>query len=218
MMVQGYAFNSEFWSLPLSERSSILSKVDSLIKEAREELIHLHIYRSLRNDVDLIFWYSSRDIRVLGDFKYSFLNIIGSYVTGSYGSFSVYRESPYLKPGDDLAVTLQHEPSPYFVAYPMSKENSWYQLSYDERKKIMAEHIGVAVSHPENKNIRSYTTYSHGISDGEFMVIYELDDFSKWSSVTARLREVKARVWINNETPILTGTLMNSISKELVSF
>ncbi len=212
MMVQCYTFTESFWSLDGQERKGMLEAADEFLTSETGNLIHLQKYRSLRNDMDLIFWYSSREIESLVNFKFRFLAAMKGYIKGSYGSFSIYRESPYLKPGEDLAEMLQRDPMPYFVAYPMSKENSWYQLPYEERKEIMAEHIGVALSHPDNKNIRSYTTYSFGISDGEYMVIYEVDSFSKWSNVTAKLREVKARVWIKNENPIVTGKHVEKLS------
>lgn len=205
MMVQGYAFSRDFWALDRDVRKKFLADAGELIRLSSSALPHFRMYSSLRNDMDLIFWYSARDVKSLLKFKLDMLESMKGYVDSVYGSFSIYRESPYLKAGQDLMDTLNRDPMPYFVAYPMSKENSWYQLEYEERKKVMSEHIGVAVSHPDNRNIRSYTTYSFGISDGEFMVIYELDDFSKWSSVTARLREVRARTWIRDETPIITG-------------
>lgn len=218
IMVQCFSFTDSFWSMDAVAKSSALERLDSLVETGRKNLIHLQLYGSLRNDMDLIFWYSSRDPNVLGNFKFRLLETMNGLVEGVYGSFSVYRESPYLRPGEDLADTLIREPMPYFVAYPMSKENSWYQLPYEERKQIMAEHIGVALSHPDNKNIRSYTTYSFGISDGEFMVIYEVDDFSRWSNVTAKLREVKARMWIKNEVPIITGLHTPDAKSLLVKF
>ena len=58
---------------------------------------------------------------------------------------------------------------------------------------------------PNNKDILSYTTYSFGIGDQEFVVIYETDSLYSWMKVTEKLREVEARKWIIKETPILTG-------------
>lgn len=213
MMVQGYTFTPEMWKLKQPEKDSFLRRMDRIIENASGDLDHFRMYKSLRNDVDLIFWYSSYQIEPLIKFKFKILEGMSGLVTNSFGSFSIYRESPYVKEGEDLLGTLKKEPLPYFVAYPMSKENSWYQLDYEERKRIMAEHIGVALSHSDNRNIRSYTTYSFGISDGEFMVIYEVDNFSKWSNVTSRLREVRAREWIRNENPILTGMYTTSLTQ-----
>jgi chlorite dismutase len=87
----------------------------------------------------------------------------------------------------------------------MSKSNDWYLLPYEKRKEVMDEHIKVAMTDENNKDILSYTTYSFGIGDQEFVVLYETDDLYSWMKVTQRLREVEARKWITKETPIFTG-------------
>ncbi|MEM3794787.1 MAG: chlorite dismutase family protein, partial [Thermoprotei archaeon] len=70
----------------------------------------------------------------------------------------------------------------------------------------------IARTHPESKGIKSYTTYSYGLGDHEFVVMYEVDSLAAWSHVTAKLREAKARKWIVNEEPILVGVHANDFS------
>ncbi|WP_162509407.1 chlorite dismutase family protein [Thermogymnomonas acidicola] len=91
----------------------------------------------------------------------------------------------------------------------MSKTPDWYLIGFEERKEILQEHIRMAVQHPENKDIRSYTTYSFGIGDQEFVVMYETDSLLNWSHVTEKLREARARKWIVKETPIFLGSLIS---------
>ncbi len=107
---------------------------------------------------------------------------------------------------DPLSI-LKVEPLKYFVAYPMKKSVDWYLLPFDEREKIMMEHINIAKNHPKNNGIRSYTTYSFGIGDYEFVVIYEIPNLSDWVEVVEKLREAKARKWITKEEPLLVGEL-----------
>ncbi|MEM3676359.1 MAG: chlorite dismutase family protein, partial [Thermoplasmataceae archaeon] len=97
---------------------------------------------------------------------------------------------------------------------PMSKTPDWYLIDFEERKKIMAEHIGMAASHPEARQIRSYTTYSYGLGDQEFVVLYEVDSLLKWSHVTAKLREATARKWTAKEEPIFVGILAEPLKFE----
>ncbi len=115
-----------------------------------------------------------------------------------------------------LRDNLNQEPLEYFVAYPMSKSPEWYLLDYDERKEIMMDHIRSAMSNPEQEGIRSYTTYSFGIGDQEFVVLYEVPDLAKWSHVTEKLREAKARKWISKETPILIGMYSDPLNFEFL--
>ncbi len=178
--------------------------IEKAMKKLSPEIIHLKIFTSLRFDCDLLLWFSFHDPGVIPRVKEGILE------TGLVAGFphyylSLYEDSPYTKEGTSLEDTLKRPSLRYLIAYPMTKTNDWYLLPYDARKKIMAEHIGMAVSHKENKDVRSYTTYSFGISDQEFVVIYETDSLTSWSHVTAKLREAEARKWINLETPILVG-------------
>ena len=122
---------------------------------------------------------------------------------------SVYWASPYakgLKPEEVLELA-KGKPMKYFIAYPMKKSPEWYLLPFDERRRIMGEHIGVArkASEELGLEVRSYTTYAFGIADYEFLVIYEAEDLALWARVVERLREAKARKWVVREEPVLTG-------------
>ncbi|CAC11647.1 conserved hypothetical protein [Thermoplasma acidophilum] len=172
--------------------------------------INFHIYRSYRTDSDVIFWYSSRnpDLMILA--KERVQASMRPIAVSSFSSISIYDESPYNAMNKKLEDSLRLPPLRYFVAYPMSKTPDWYLLDFDTRKEIMHEHIKMALNHPDEKGIRSYTTYSFGIGDQEFVVLYEIPDIAAWSRVTEKLREARARKWIIKETPILLGRLVDA--------
>ncbi|PYB68770.1 hypothetical protein DMB44_02555 [Thermoplasma sp. Kam2015] len=178
--------------------------------------INFHAYRSYRADSDIIFWYSSRDPDLMILAKDKIQAIMRKFAVSSYSSISVYDESPYNAMNKKLEDSLKLPPLNYFVAYPMSKDPEWYLLDFDTRKEIMHEHIRMALDHPDQRGIRSYTTYSFGIGDQEFVVLYEIPDIAAWSRVTEKLREARARKWIVKETPILLGRLVDVSSS--VSF
>jgi chlorite dismutase len=184
--------------------NSLAQAMANSLEPISSRLIHLKIFVSLRFDSDLILWLSTRDSGAIPEAK-RLLLATGKIERFEHHFLSFYEDSPYTKGGESLDQILQKRALKYIVAYPMTKANDWYLLPYDVRKRIMAEHIGMAVSHKENKGIRSYTTYSFGISDQEFVVIYEMDNLSAWSHVTAKLREAEARKWIELETPVLVG-------------
>ncbi|MGP6293883.1 chlorite dismutase family protein [Caldiplasma sukawensis] len=183
-------------------KESTLSEMTKEIKN-KLDLNHLNLYRSMRTDIDYIIWasaYSSEpfftliaEMRKLNEFS------------GIYSYFSIYEKSPYIKRETPVEKQINESTKKYFIAYPMSKSTEWYLLDYDVRKKIMKEHISMAMSDPNNNGILSYTTYSFGIGDQEFVVMYEADDLEKWMKVTEKLRESVSRRWIVKETPILVG-------------
>lgn len=205
--VATFSFRSRFYSSEQHERDTIIDGLNTTFMEYEKKLINLRMYRSIRHDCDVIFWLSSHNPMDMSLFKESIMRAMKGYGSAQYSMFSLYEHSPYLRDARSLEDTLRFAPKKYFVAYPMSKTPDWYLIDYDERKKILAEHIGMATSDPENQDIRSYTTYSYGLGDQEFVVLYETDSLSQWSHVTGKLREARARKWIIKEEPIFIGIL-----------
>ena len=206
MQILSFRFKHSAHMLSRENRADLVMQINSTLSAFRKNSVSLKVYRSIRYDADYMLWFSTHYPDNIADLLSTLREKSKGFISYVTGFLSIYSESPYLKKGTSLEDTLNEKPGKYMVAYPMSKTNDWYQIPYEERKSIMAEHIGTALSHPDNKGIRSYTTYSFGISDSEFVVIYEVEDLAGWSRVTNRLREVKARKWIASETPILVGT------------
>ncbi|BFH72552.1 chlorite dismutase family protein [Sulfurisphaera javensis] len=206
MTVNMFKFSHEWWKLGKEEKKKIISKIDEMEKDYEKKIISLKRFISLRYDGDIIYWLSDFNTTPLNEFRYDLLST--SYLEEKISLFSVFKESPYTMGGNkDLSSFLKIPPLKYFVAYPMKKSPDWYLLPFNERKDIMAEHIKIARTHPDNEGIRSYTTYSFGIGDYEFVVIYEIPDLYRWTNVVEKLREAKARKWITLEEPILVGEL-----------
>ncbi|EQB67756.1 MAG: hypothetical protein AMDU1_APLC00099G0005 [Thermoplasmatales archaeon A-plasma] len=205
--VATFSFRSRFYSSGEDKRNGVIERINSTFMDYGKKLINLRMYRSIRHDSDIIFWLSSSDPMDISEFRKDIMLAMSGYGIPEYSMFSLYEHSPYLRASGSLEDTLKFTPKKYFVAYPMSKTPDWYLIDYDERKKILAEHIGMATSHPENRDIRSYTTYSYGLGDQEFVVLYETDSLSQWSHVTEKLREARARKWIIKEEPIFIGIL-----------
>jgi chlorite dismutase len=124
----------------------------------------------------------------------------------------VYWESPYARglPAEEVyRLAVEAEPLPYLVAYPMKKSPEWYLLPFEERRRIMAEHIRIAREAEKRVGVpvRSYTTYAFGLAAHEFLVIYEVADLAGWARIVEELRGAEARRWVVREEPVITGIL-----------
>ena len=206
MVIRMFRFSEGWWRLQREERKKILSQISEVEKEFEERLVSLKRFLSLRHDGDLIYWTSDFYTAPLNEFRYAIQSATYSYLTERISLFSIFKSSPYMEgENKDLSILLKTPPLKYFVAYPMKKSPEWYLLPFEDRRRIMAEHIKIAKTHQDNEGIRSYTTYSFGIGDYEFVVIYEIPDLYKWTNVVEKLREAKARKWITLEEPILVG-------------
>ncbi len=207
MYVSSFKLSQNWWNESKEDRRKIIDNIESIESSFRQNLISLKRYVSLRYDSDIIYWLSSEDTSKIIEFKYSILKILKNFGFESFSMLSVYKPSPYVKGNFNIKSVLNAEPLRYFIAYPMKKSVDWYLLPFEDREKIMREHIEIAKKHPKNKGIRSYTTYSFGIGDYEFVVIYEAPSIEDWVEVVEALREAKARKWVIKEEPILVGEL-----------
>ncbi|WP_338604047.1 chlorite dismutase family protein [Sulfolobus tengchongensis] len=205
--ISSIKISNNWWTIGKEERRNIINELESVESQFKDSLISLKRYISLRYDSDIIYWVSSSDTSKLVDFKYTLLSTLKNFGYETLSLFSIYKPSPYTRGNFDIKKVLSLEPLKYFVAYPMKKDVNWYLLSFVDREKIMKEHIEIARTHPKNKGIRSYTTYSFGVGDYEFVVVYEIPEIENWVEVVESLREAKARKWITKEEPILVGEL-----------
>ncbi|BCU69275.1 chlorite dismutase family protein [Stygiolobus caldivivus] len=208
MYVISLKFSDKWWELSKAQRGQFISTIGEVEKSHYNKLGSIKRYNSLRDNGDIIYWVADTDTSNLNEFRYSVLSSLSGLVSERLLFFSYFKPSPYTgKTSVEILKYIKQEPLRYFVAYPMKKTVDWYLLPFEERKEVMDEHINVARSHPDNKGIRSYTTYSFGIGDYEFVVIYEIPELDKWINVVERLREVKARKWVAFEEPIIVGEI-----------
>lgn len=171
-----------------------MTAVKTEIKQAGEDdKTTVKFYSSLRYDINLIFWVTSENWEKVLTFRVFLEKTFGDAGAIKYGFLSVCE-----KPAS------ANTESKYFVAYPMKKSPEWYLLPENERKELTSEHIAIAKS-SNDKNILSYTTRSFGISDEEFLVIYEVPSLHDWTRVVENLRYAKSRRWIIKEEPVLVG-------------
>jgi chlorite dismutase len=211
IMMMAYRLSGRFWKDSADLSQDISQSLDNVQEDLRKKLIHFQSYSSMRSDSDFLFWFSSRKSEDLVSAKRSLNIAFKGYGKAVYSMFAIYEHSPYARDGRTLEDTLRMPPKKYFIAYPMIKHPEWYLEPAEERKKIMSEHISMAMNDPENSDIRSYTTYSYGIGDQEFIVMYETDSLEEWSHVTQRLREARQRKWITTEYPIYVGIHQDSL-------
>ncbi len=155
-------------------------------------------YLSIKHNADLMLFNLADSYELLLSFKEALLQGFGKILNETYSYLSVYEHpnASYLKEDNKLK---------YLVAYPVKKDPKWYLLEEKEQNRITKEHVNLAVSDPNNENIRSYTTYSFAIDDFEFLVLYEVESLAKWMKVARNLRKAEARKWIIVESPVFVG-------------
>ena len=126
---------------------------------------------------------------------------LGPHLCISYTLFGMTHSSQYSpnNPPKEADWNLKHR---YLVVYPFTKTIEWHLKPYDERRKIMWDHVQVGKRHSEK--ISQRLLYSYGIDDHEFIVSYQMDDLEAFQSLVMEMRETESRRYTKNDLPIFT--------------
>jgi chlorite dismutase len=157
--------------------------------EVANTKIKVRIYSTvgLRADADLLVWMVSDTIektQVMTSKIYS--TVLGKYLSPSHVFLSASRPSIY-----------SSKVTPGFMT---NEEPMWYLLPFEERKRMMEEHIAVGRKFPA---VRLNTTYSFGLDDQDFVLAFETPDLSIFQDLIIQLRETRVSKYVVRDTPMI---------------
>lgn len=180
----------------------------TLIEVANTKMkVRVYSTLGLRDDSEFMLWMISESVekmQVLASKIY--LTVFGKYIESSKVYLSSYRPSVYSKrskmtPGyllDDNK--KENEPMKYAIVYPFIKSREWYLLPFEDRMKMMDEHITVGRKFPQ---VRLNTSYSFGIGDQDFMLAFETNDLMIFQDLIVQLRETRVSRYVVKDTPMI---------------
>ena len=90
----------------------------------------------------------------------------------------------------------------FLTVYPFVKKPEWYLLKQDTRQGMMNEHIRIGKQYPE---VLQLLLYCFGLSNNEFVVVYEMDSIVLFEKLVYDLRQSEARKYTLRDTPIYTA-------------
>jgi chlorite dismutase len=126
----------------------------------------------------------------------------GEYLTLTHSFFGLSRASHYSgrrgRPAQDMLNFSER--LPYLIVYPFTKTTEWYQLPFEERKRIMGGHIKVGVGF---EDIRQCLLYATGLDDHEFIVAYETESLEHFQDLVVAMRATESRIYTKNDVPIV---------------
>ena len=133
---------------------------------------------------------------------------LGGYLDTAYSYLGMGRRSEYVgghaHGGEGSDVRRRPFDRPYLFVYPFVKKREWYGLAFEERRRVMAEHIRAGHKFP---NVQIHTGYSFGLDDMEFILAFEADDPAEFLDLVNVLRGTESSRYTALETPIFTCVL-----------
>lgn len=173
----------------------------TLVSVANTKLrVHTYTTLGLHSGTDFMLWMVSDSVEMFQTFTSKiYSTIIGKYIEPAFLYLSSFKRSVYSDKVTPSFMT-NSKPLKYLIVYPFVKSREWYLLPFEERKKMMDEHIAIGRKFPE---IRLNTSYSYGIDDNDFTLAFETNDLSKFQDLILQLRETKVSLYVVKDTPMI---------------
>ena len=106
------------------------------------------------------------------------------------------------------AAKYKGDPSTYAIMIPVRKNAEWWNLPKEERVALMKEHTIPTVAYLETVKRKLY--HSTGISDVDFLTIFETNNLVDFNDLVIALRMVREDTFnVQLGEPAIIGTLKN---------
>ena len=106
------------------------------------------------------------------------------------------------------AAKYEGDPSTYAIMIPIRKNAEWWNLSKEDRVALMKEHTIPTVAYL--KTIKRKLYHSTGLSDVDFLTIFETNSLGEFNDLVIALRMVREDTFtVQLGEPTIIGTLKN---------
>ncbi len=193
-----FRLGAEWRRLPDDQR--LASKDEFLGELKKYEQLSPRSYSLIgtRGDADFMLWLITESLDTIQKLHSDLLNTgLGKYLSTPYSYLAMLRPSEYFgKPSDP-------EPagSKYLFVYPFTKKREWYSIPFEERRRIMKDHVQIG---HKFSSVTIHTAYSFGLDDYEFVLSFETDRPEDFLNLVMELRSSEASKYTAIETPIFT--------------
>jgi NAD(P)H-dependent nitrite reductase small subunit len=175
----------------------------------RRMLLRAYSLFGLRGDTDFMLWQVAEEIDAFNGLATAIFNTgMGPYLQTPYSYLAITRKSIYdislgeADEGEEAErIIIQPGDARYLFVYPFIKTRAWYALPFEERQRMIGQHIRVGRTYPQ---IKLNTTYSYGIDDQEFVVAFEADKHTDFVDLVMDLRDTEASLYTLRDTPTFT--------------
>ena len=204
-----YKVDPEWRRLPFEVRARDKRELADVLNFTPGMMLRTYSLMGMRSDAEIMVWTVSENLEHVQSLATNVGRThLGTYLGITYSYLAITRNSIYLDEhdhdGGENRTQIRPMGRPYLFVYPFTKTHSWYQLSQQERQRMMNEHFKVGHNYPE---VKIHTTYSYGLDDQEFVLGFETDNPQRFLQLIIDLRSAEQRPYTERDVPIFTCLL-----------
>jgi chlorite dismutase len=153
-----------------------------------------------RGDADFMLWIIHESLDAIRQLHSDMNNSqLGKYLSNPYSYLAMLKPSEYFGRPSDPELAR----SKYLFVYPFTKKREWYSIPFEERRRIMRDHVQIG---HKFSSVTIHTAYSFGLDDYEFILSFETERPEDFLNLVMALRSSEASKYTAIETPIFTCT------------
>ena len=195
----------DFRRLISNEKIAAKQEFENMVGACQEKVfLRTYMVSGLRADSDILFWRMSDDLAYLQEVcARTFSTGAGKYFTPVHSFIGVHRGSETALPKKELEFGFLPKDTfgryRYMLLHPVVKAHTWYELSEDEREKLLAERGQVLTRY---KEIQENFFLSYGLDDQEIIVAREAKALEDLISATQELRQQRIKNYTTVDKPV----------------
>ncbi len=194
----------KFRRLISNEKIAAKQEFENMVGACQEKIfLRTYMTAGLRADADLLFWRVSDNLEYLQDICAKTFSLgVGRYLHATHSYLGIYHpDETALKkdlefgflPKDTFG---RHK---FLLLHPVVKSHLWYELSEEERRKLLADRSTVIGKY---KEIQENFFQSYGLDEQEMIVVREARHLDELVLATRELREQRIKNYTAVDTPV----------------
>jgi len=195
----------DFRRLISNEKIAAKQEFENMVGACQEKVfLRTYMVSGLRADSDILFWRMSDDLAYLQEIcARTFSTGAGKYLTPVHSFLGVHNGPENAQPKKDLDFGFLPKDTfgryRYMLLHPVVKAHTWYELSEEEREKLMTERTLVAARY---KEIHENFFLSYGLDDQEIIVAREAKALDDLIGATQELRQLRIKHYTTIDKPV----------------
>lgn len=196
----------EFRRLISNEKIAAKQEFENMVGAAQEKLfLRTYMLAGLRSDADILFWRMSDDLPYLQEIcARTFSAGAGRYFTPSFCYLGVHQGPDPATPRKELDFGFLPKDTfgrhRFMLMHPVVKAHTWYELSDQERGKLMGERAQVLSRY---RDIQENFFMSYGLDEPDMIVTREAKSLEDLTAATQELRQQRIKNYTCDDKPVL---------------